>query len=63
MIYSRDIRADYDGWEVLGNTGWGYDEVMPYFLKSEHMAMPTARSTTPPKENLRSHILLTAQNW
>jgi choline dehydrogenase-like flavoprotein len=41
IIYSRDIRADYDGWEALGNTEWGYEEVMPYFLKSEHMTIPS----------------------
>ncbi|QFP77406.1 GMC family oxidoreductase [Deinococcus sp. AJ005] len=35
MIYIRGHRADYDGWAAAGNHGWGYDDVLPYFLRSE----------------------------
>ncbi len=35
MIYMRGQAADYDGWRQLGNAGWGWDDVLPYFLKSE----------------------------
>jgi choline dehydrogenase len=35
MIYMRGQAADYDGWRQMGNTGWGWDDVLPYFLKSE----------------------------
>ncbi len=35
MIYMRGQARDYDHWRQLGNTGWGWDDVMPYFLKSE----------------------------
>ncbi len=35
MIYMRGQAADYDHWRQMGNTGWGWDDVLPYFLKSE----------------------------
>lgn len=36
MVYIRGHRDDYDHWAALGNTYWSYDEVLPYFKKSEH---------------------------
>ena len=36
MIYIRGHRADYDAWAAAGNDGWGYDEMLPYFRRSEH---------------------------
>ncbi len=43
MIYMRGQAADYDGWRQAGNVGWGWDDVLPYFLKSEdyHGAAPS----------------------
>ena len=35
MIYMRGQAADYDHWRQLGNTGWGWDDVLPYFIRSE----------------------------
>ena len=35
LIYIRGQREDYDHWAALGNTGWGYDDVLPYFIQSE----------------------------
>lgn len=35
MIYMRGQAADYDQWRQLGNVGWGWDDVLPYFKRSE----------------------------
>ena len=35
MIYMRGQRSDYDGWAALGNRGWGWDDVLPVFKRSE----------------------------
>lgn len=36
MIYIRGHPSDYDHWAALGNEGWSYREVLPYFLKAEN---------------------------
>ncbi len=38
MLYVRGRPLDYDGWEAQGAPGWGYREVLPYFLRSEDNA-------------------------
>jgi choline dehydrogenase len=36
MVYMRGHPRDYDQWRQMGCTGWSYDDVLPYFKKSEH---------------------------
>src|SRR5271166_2451232 len=36
MIYMRGAPQDYDQWAALGNSGWSYSEVLPYFKRLEH---------------------------
>jgi choline dehydrogenase len=38
MIYMRGQKSDYDHWASLGNKGWSWDEVLPYFLRNEDYA-------------------------
>ena len=35
MVYVRGQPRDFDDWKALGNAGWGWDDVLPYFKKSE----------------------------
>jgi choline dehydrogenase len=35
MLYIRGNRRDYDQWSSMGNSGWSFEEVLPYFKKSE----------------------------
>ena len=46
MFFNRGSAADYDSWESLGNPGWGWEGILPYFKKSENF--------TPPPEELAS---------
>lgn len=36
MVYQRGHPSDYDQWSELGNEGWKYEEVLPYFKKMQH---------------------------
>jgi choline dehydrogenase len=37
MLYIRGQKEDFDGWRELGAEGWGWDDVLPYFKKSERL--------------------------
>ena len=40
MIYVRGHKEDFDSWERLGCTGWGWNNVLNYFKKMEDYFMP-----------------------
>ncbi|KAF8243138.1 alcohol oxidase [Wilcoxina mikolae CBS 423.85] len=44
MLFDRGAPADYDAWQELGNRGWGWDGMLPYFKK----ALPQSETFTPP---------------
>ena len=50
MLYIRGQAEDFDHWRQLGNTGWSFDDVLPYFRRAEHQtrgAERTARHRRP----------------
>jgi choline dehydrogenase-like flavoprotein len=43
MVYDRGSAADYDAWEALGNKGWGWDGMEPYFKKGTTFQPPSEK--------------------
>ncbi|XP_051160389.1 glucose dehydrogenase [FAD, quinone]-like [Leptopilina boulardi] len=46
MIHTRGNKLDYDLWSQMGNEGWSYNEVLPYFKKSEKFKVPGIENST-----------------
>ncbi|MGQ0677271.1 MAG: GMC family oxidoreductase [Rhodospirillales bacterium] len=38
LVYMRGQHEDYDHWRQLGNVGWGFEDVLPYFKRAENQA-------------------------
>ncbi|KAJ4265004.1 hypothetical protein NW762_005247 [Fusarium torreyae] len=51
LCWSRGSVSDYDGWEKLGNKGWSWNDLLPYFKKSE-----TFSSNIQPRDAKQLHI-------
>jgi choline dehydrogenase len=46
MIYARGNPQDYDEWALGGATGWSYEDVLPYFIKSENIKNALLRKSS-----------------
>ncbi|HEX7945043.1 MAG TPA: GMC family oxidoreductase N-terminal domain-containing protein, partial [Phenylobacterium sp.] len=44
QVYIRGARSDFDAWADRGATGWGWSDVFPYFLRSEHWHGPASQA-------------------
>ena len=47
LMYVRGSKGDYDGWASLGNKGWDWDGMLPYFKKHQHLDPPEKESADP----------------
>ena len=45
LVYCRGMPADFDDWRALGNSGWGWEDVRPYFERSERRVDPAGQAT------------------
>lgn len=60
MIFTRGNRRDYDNWAAMGNTGWSYDEVLPYFKKLEESRIPNEEADMRGHDG---HITVSEVEW
>ncbi|OZI71991.1 GMC family oxidoreductase [Bordetella genomosp. 12] len=59
LVYSRGQREDFDDWREMGNPGWGYSDVLPYFKRSEHRIGPC----DPAYRGLSGELPVTNPDW
>lgn len=61
MVYTRGSKRDFDNWQSLGNVGWSYEEVLPYFIKSENIAVSQLR--TSPYHGTGGYLNVDKAHW
>ncbi|CAH0548916.1 unnamed protein product [Brassicogethes aeneus] len=54
MIYTRGNRRDYDHWSAMGNSGWSFEDVLPYFKKVENFSIPAYQDS--PYHSQEGHL-------
>jgi choline dehydrogenase-like flavoprotein len=56
LLYTRGTKEDYDTIAALGNSGWAYKDVLPYFLKSENNSIPEYQNSSFHSQNGILHV-------
>lgn len=47
LMYVRGSKKDYEAWAKLGNKGWGWEGMLPYFKKHQHLDLPPKPHSNP----------------
>lgn len=55
MLYMRGGKQEYDGWGAMGNPGWSWEELLPYFKKAEHY-YPKGITSLDPKKSVEKDM-------
>ena len=70
MLYFRGNPEDFNEWEKLGNSGWGWKDVLPFFKKAERFAGPNSNDSYGTKGRLDvmpntyiHKVILTLKNY
>ncbi|KAL1461056.1 hypothetical protein WDU94_012988 [Cyamophila willieti] len=61
MLYTRGTPQDFDHWEELGNSGWSYKNVLPYFKKSEDITVSRLKGS--PYHGLGGYLKVEQTSW
>ncbi|XP_011296796.1 glucose dehydrogenase [FAD, quinone]-like [Fopius arisanus] len=65
MIHSRGSKNDFDEWAAMGNRGWSYEEILPYFHKSEkaHLVEDERRGVNASIYGKKGYLDVTTPSW
>ncbi|WP_312303055.1 GMC family oxidoreductase N-terminal domain-containing protein [Pulveribacter sp.] len=63
LIYNRGQAEDYDGWAALGNPGWSFAEVLPYFRRNERWLGPKNSMDSSTRRGTAGRVPVTPIDW
>lgn len=63
MIHSRGSKNDYDRWQADGNPGWNYENVLPYFMKTEKLMAKQQRGINESIYGKNGYLDVTTSPW